>query len=139
MIVLAILSIVLFVAVPAYQGYVERARVERAKADLAEISIKAERFFTENSRYPETLAEIDEAGRLDPWDSTYQFLRIAGAGPGIRGRVRKDKNLVPVNSDFDLYSMGPDGESRPPFTARASRDDIVRCGNGAYFGIADEY
>jgi len=46
--------------------------------------------------------------------------------------------MVPVNSDYDLYSMGSDGKSRPPFTARASLDDIVRASNGGYVGpVAD--
>ena len=55
------------------------------------------------------------------------------------GMVRKDKNLVPINSDFDLYSMGPDGESVSPLTANSSRDDIVRGRNGDYIGNAAEY
>ena len=47
--------------------------------------------------------------------------------------------MVPVNSDFDLYSMGPDGDSRAPFTAKASRDDIVRASNGGFIGPVSEF
>jgi general secretion pathway protein G len=43
------------------------------------------------------------------------------------------------NSDFDLHSMGPDGQNKPPFTAKPSQDDIVRAGDGGYFGKASEY
>jgi general secretion pathway protein G len=46
---------------------------------------------------------------------------------------------VPLNSDYDLYSSGPDGESRSPLTAAPSRDDIVRANNGGYIGLAGEY
>ena len=53
--------------------------------------------------------------------------------------VRKDHNLVPLNTDFDLYSMGPDGESASPLTAKASRDDIIRANNGSYIGTATNY
>jgi len=53
--------------------------------------------------------------------------------------MHKDRSMVPVDSDFDFYSMGPAGQSRPPFTAKASRDDIVRAGDGGYFGKASEY
>ena len=56
-----------------------------------------------------------------------------------KGKLRKDKNLVPINSDYDFYSMGSDGKSFPPLTANDSRDDIVRGRNGAYFGPASEY
>jgi hypothetical protein len=55
------------------------------------------------------------------------------------GHARKDHSLVPINTDFDLYSMGPDGRSSPPLTAQHSRDDIVRANNGAFIGIASEY
>lgn len=55
------------------------------------------------------------------------------------GKLRKDKNLVPINSDFDLYSKGPDGQSASPLTASISQDDIVRGRNGTFFGKASEY
>jgi len=53
--------------------------------------------------------------------------------------MRKDHNLVPVNSDFDLFSKGKDGQSKSPFTAKASRDDIVRANNGRYIGPVSGY
>ena len=53
--------------------------------------------------------------------------------------VRKDKNLVPINTDFDLYSLGKDGLSAGPLTAKDSRDDIVRANNGAFIGRAEDY
>ena len=46
---------------------------------------------------------------------------------------------MPVNSDFDLYSMGADGESSAPFTAKNSHDDVVRANNGAFIGLAEDY
>ncbi len=56
-----------------------------------------------------------------------------------KGSLRKDKFLVPVNTDFDLYSKGRDGKSVAPFTAGASRDDVVRANNGGYFGLVQYY
>jgi len=55
------------------------------------------------------------------------------------GRARKDRFLVPINSDFDLYSMGRDGESVPPLAAPKSRDDVVRAANGAFVGLASKF
>jgi len=46
---------------------------------------------------------------------------------------------VPINSDYDLYSKGPDGLSLKPLTAAPSRDDIVRANNGSFIGIAADY
>jgi general secretion pathway protein G len=53
--------------------------------------------------------------------------------------MRKDRFLVPINTDYDLYSMGKDGRSSPPLTAKASRDDIIRANDGAYIGLASNY
>jgi general secretion pathway protein G len=74
---------------------------------------------------------------IDPWGHPYQYLSFSGLKG--KGEMRKDKNLVPINSDYDLYSMGPDGESQTPLTAKASRDDIIRANNGGYVGIAENY
>jgi general secretion pathway protein G len=46
---------------------------------------------------------------------------------------------VPLNSTFDLYSKGRDGQSQPPLTATASQDDIVRATDGNYVGLASRY
>ena len=55
------------------------------------------------------------------------------------GKARKNKNLVPINSDFDVYSMGKDGETAGPLTAKKSRDDVVRANDGRFIGLASEY
>jgi general secretion pathway protein G len=56
-----------------------------------------------------------------------------------RGQMRKDRNLVPINTDFDLYSMGKDGETVMPLTTPKSQDDIVRASNGAFVGLGSDY
>lgn len=61
-----------------------------------------------------------------------------GGGPpcGGVGGARKDRFLVPINSDFDLYSMGKDGQSVAPLTAQKSHDDVIRASDGAFYGLA---
>ena len=54
---------------------------------------------------------------LDPWGTPYQYTRIDG-GSAPKGKLRKDHFMVPVNTDFDLYSMGKDKNSQAPFTAK---------------------
>lgn len=60
-------------------------------------------------------------------------------GSGGEAKARKDRFLVPINTDFDLYSMGRDGESVPALTAAKSRDDVVRAANGAFIGLASKF
>ncbi len=71
-----------------------------------------------------------------PWGNPYEFADYNTIPPGQR---RKDKNLVPINSDYDLYSMGKDGQSVAPLTAAKSRDDIIRANDGLYIGLAENY
>lgn len=73
----------------------------------------------------------------DPWGNVYQYTNL-GTVKGS-GKARNNKSLVPINSDFDLYSMGKDGASASPLTAKASRDDIVRANNRRFVGLASEY
>jgi general secretion pathway protein G len=73
---------------------------------------------------------------MDPWGRPYRYLELSAANPGD---VRRDKNLVPINTDFDLYSVGKDGETVTPLTAQKSRDDVVRANNGAFIGLAENY
>ena len=132
----AILSIVFSIAVPLYQGYILEGRISVAVQDLRNISFVLDDALTSGG-LPSSLPEAG-INYNDPWGNPYQYLNLQD--PSVnKGQVRKDKNLVPINSDYDLYSMGPDGDSAGPLTAKASRDDIVRANDGAFFGEAQYY
>ena len=139
MIVVVIAGLLATIAFPKYDEYVQRSRVAKAIGDISSISLEIEKFRLANEdRVPDTLAELTMEIPLDPWDQSYQFLKIAGGGPGVGG-LRKDGRLKPLNTDFDLYSMGKDGDSKSPLSAKASRDDIVRANNGTYIGLGEDY
>jgi general secretion pathway protein G len=123
-------------AVPTFNTYLERSRVARAVSDIGTVSLQLHRRQVDTGSLPATLAEAGIRPRDDPWGRPYEYLRVAGANSG---RLRKDRNLVPINTDFDLYSRGPDGISGGPLTAQQSRDDIVRAKNGGYIGVAANY
>ena len=91
-----------------------------------------------NEAFPSALNQVPQGNMFDPWGRNYQYLLIEGNAKA-KGQERKDKNLVPINSDFDLYSMGVDGKTSAPLTAKASQDDIVRANDVSYFGLASKY
>jgi general secretion pathway protein G len=140
MIAIAVLAALTAIAIPSYQGYVERARRSQAAADLSTLAIAIERYYTNHFTYPPNLAAVG-AGlpALDPWGNPYRYLAIDVVPPPNTGAVRRDKNLNPLNSDYDLYSTGPDGQTQNQLTASKARDDIVRAGNGGYIGPASEH
>lgn len=132
-------ALLIAIAVPTYSAIVERQNTSRAIADIARISILIERYRTLNGGdVPMSLDELGDIP-LDPWGNAYRYLNFDADIPGIAGQIRKDHNLHPLNSQFDLYSPGPDGESRAPLTAKASRDDIVYGRDGGFIGRASEF
>ena len=139
MIALVIVGVTLSIALPSYQAHRERTRTAVAIGDISAISSTIDRFQIRFRRFPADLDEVGLAGMLDPWGFAYRYLNIADADKPGKGKVRKDKNLVPINSDYDLYSVGPDGKSVSPLTAKPSRDDIVRANNGRFVGRAEDY
>ena len=98
MLALAILGILLTLVVTMYQGWRDRIDVGRAADELMAISAAITSFKTENDRFPTDLAEIGKGSTLDPWGATYGYVNHADASG--RGSFRKDKNIVPINSDY---------------------------------------
>lgn len=139
LIALAVISLLAIIAVPSYSRYRDKADNAIATADIVAISQAVERYYVDYHAYPDSLNQVNMDTMQDPWKHPYEYLRIKGAGLSSKTALRKDKNLVPINTDFDLYSDGKDGGTSPPLTAKASQDDIVRANNGAYIGLASDY
>jgi general secretion pathway protein G len=139
LICLAILGTLAAIAIPNYIVYRDRAKTAVAIHDLRIIQDIILNYQISWGQFPDTLDQAGIKRLKDPWGNSYQYLRIEGADIKGKGKLRKDRSLVPVNSDFDLYSVGPDGKSQPPFTAKTSLDDIVRAADGGYFGKASDF
>jgi len=141
LITIAILAVLAAIAVPSYSRYLDRAALAQATGDIRRLEVLIAQYQSDNQRLPSSLADIGKAAMLDPWKNPYQYLDLSSLNVDkkLMGQVRKDKNLVPINSDYDLYSMGKDGKSRAPMTAADSRDDVVRASNGRFVGLASDY
>jgi general secretion pathway protein G len=168
MIVIAILGTIAGIGIPLYANYIEKARVTRAIAEIRMLE-KEILLYSDDDDLPNSLDDIGRAGLKDPWGNPYQYLNFStlstGSGGGVGGggggggggsskgggggggggdpgppdKPRMDRFLVPINSDYDLYSMGRDGRSVAPLTAKMSHDDIVRANDGKYVGLAHKY
>jgi general secretion pathway protein G len=126
-------------AAPIYSEVLYIAKVSRCVGDIETMKDEIFQHLLVRGSLPRSLAEIGRGDLRDPWGSPYQYLNFDDVrGRGV-GPMRRDRFLVPVNSRFDLYSMGRDGRSRPPFTARDSWDDIVMANDGGYIGLASQY
>ena len=135
----ALIGTLSMIVVPRFLGYAERVRLTQVLTDLREMDVDISQYVMDHNNLPTDLTEVGYGNLRDPWGNPYRYLNIFAGGPGVAGAQRKDHFMVPVNSDYDLYSMGPDGASQPPFTSAASRDDIVRASNGSWIGPVSEF
>ena len=138
MAVVAIIGVMSGMSISATRRMAERAKQARAIGDLRILLIELNGMDV----LPATLAGIKRGGMLDPWGREYVFYPFPPSseqGQSHPPGARKDRFLVPINSRFDLYSKGPDGESVAPLTAQASRDDIIVANDGDFIGKAVNY
>lgn len=136
LIAIAVIGTLAAIAVPSYISYRENAKISAAISGIKTIEAKIERFWFNNQTFPDQLSDLEGGPFEDPWGNPYAYLPVEGASIG---QLRKDHSMVPVNSDYDLYSKGKDGQSTTPFTAQKSKDDIVRARDGAYVGLVSDY
>lgn len=137
MIVVVILGLLAALGIPNLNRARYKAQVAAAIGDIQALEQDIMEYdLDHNGTLPATLADIGRAGMLDPWGHPYVYLPVTGKG---KGGYRKDRFLVPLNSDYDLYSMGADGKSSSPITATASQDDVIRANDGSYVGLAADF
>jgi len=131
---LVIIGILMSMTMNKSQAAMRSAKNAQAAVEIMELMTAIDDYELDNDMLPVSLAAIGEGGKTDPWGNVYFYAIITD--PAV---ARKDKFLVPVNTTYDLYSMGADGGSKRHFNAPLSIDDIVRAGDGSYVGLASGY
>lgn len=137
LIIVALIGVVSAITVPFFVSAIERMRLRRVAVDLLAIDVELADYRRIYEELPDSLAQLGSGPRLDPWGRPYRYLIFRG--PGWRAEARKDRFLVPINSEYDLYSVGPDGETRPPLQHRLSQDDFIRANDGAFYGLGRDF
>lgn len=145
MVTVALLATLAALVIPVYQNYLNKAATTRTIVEVRMLDSEIKEHEDSYGELPDTLAELGRRGNLlDYWGNPYEYTKITCEGSS-KGKcnapkgARKDKFLVPLNSDYDLYSKGADGDSKAPLTAQASWDDIIRANDGSYVGLASEF
>ena len=136
-VIVTIIGVLSGIAVPIYADFRYRAQVTTAKAIIREIEAGVNLYYYKYGTYPLTLNDAMMATPLDPWGNPYVY--VSSADPNWNSTFRFDRNLKPLNSDFDLYSMGQDGQTGRNLAAANSADDVLRAGNGGFVDLAALY
>lgn len=132
----AIMGTLAGIATIGYKDLMIRVRTNVAINDMKKIEAYIDLYLQENGKLPGTLDDLGMGPIKDPWGNPYHYHALENVP---KGKWRKDRFLVPLNTDYDLWSAGPDGESVAPLTSNLSRDDIVRAYDGDYIGVASQY
>lgn len=128
LVVMAIVAILSSVAMTGFAKVKELARVSRCTQEIRSMEREITAWTTEKGSYPPGLAEINRANQKDPWGFNYIY------GPPTR---MAGTDLI--NTDFDLYSKGPNGDSADSILDPLSEDDIFRGRDGGFVGVSSEW
>ncbi len=133
--------------IPVMASALDALTLTRAITDIKVLQTEITRFEVVLGKPPNSLDELGIRTFVDPWGNPYQYLSFAnaakdqhwGGSEGGTGKPRKDRFLVPLNSSYDLYSLGEDGESDEDLQADKSQDDVIRANDGMFIGLARQY
>jgi len=137
---IAIAGTLAAIAVPTYTGHIDKQRNTTAIVDIVDIESQIEGFRALNGRPPNNFGEAGIAAKNDPWGNAYEYMRLEGLiKTEFDAKCRWDKQDKPLNFDYDLYSKGKDGITKPKISHADSYDDIIRAGGGSFKGLAHDY
>lgn len=110
MLVVIIIGVLAAMVMPRLVGRSEQARITAAKADInANIALAVDMFEMDNGRFPTTEEGLNalrtNPASLPKWKGPY--LKKEPKDPWARPYIYKSPGTH--NSDYDLYSAGPNG------------------------------
>lgn len=139
-IVLALGALLAAIAIPAYNSYKRKLENAQAVMDITKFEAEIERYRSNHIQaLPAALTDLGIAIPKDPWGQDYHYQVLEGIKDSdLPNTVRRYDNLKPVNADYDLFSVGPDGDFKAKITDKRSLDDVIRINGGSYVGVAGD-
>lgn len=168
LIVVAIMGVLAMVAMPTLFGALEKARYAKAARDIHAFSVEVEVYRMANGGAVPVNWKTFRSGPvpIDPWGRPYRYnsfhsmslspllgplssielldqlqLLPPGTSNGLDLSLARRRNgsLAPINSAYDIFSEGPDGDWLPLLIFDVSLDDVIFANDGGYIGIASDY
>ena len=129
--VLVIVMVLATIALFNFSVLRTKVRTTRCMAEIRGIERDILAFVSEKDSYPADLSVLGLGALKDPWGNLYVYSPTTA-------RI----SVTPLNTDFDLYSKGPTGDSTasvPSIQVGNGIDDIVRGDDGNFVGAAEDY
>jgi general secretion pathway protein G len=133
--VMGIILTLASLAMPQLQSAIDKARYTRAVSEITAMGQQAIAYDASEQEPPNSLDDIGCGGWQDPWGNPYRYVNLTNPG----AQPRTDRFGVPINTDFDLYSMGPDEQTSQSITDSDSLDDVIWASDGTYVGWGADY
>ncbi len=138
--VMVILGILASLGTRQFSVVKYQAQVARAIGDIRAIQTDLVTIEMGGQPLPSSLTDIGRGSMRDPWGNPYVYFPFPPTkGNAPPAGARRDRFLVPINSTFDLYSMGRDQSTSITLTAKAGQDDIVRGNDGGFIGLGSRF
>jgi general secretion pathway protein G len=113
LLVLMILAVLAVVVVPKLTGRAQDAQNKAAKAEIANIKTALRNFEVDNTHFPSTdeglMALVQKPTNADNWKG---YLETMPEDPWHHPYIYRFPGSN--GKDFDLFSMGPDGQENTP-------------------------
>ncbi len=140
----ALIGILAMMAVPSYKELTYRAQIAKAKADINTLGYAISAFIADQNKLPDHLTDIGaQANIKDSWGHAYQYYNIDAHTGSDAGPQYTDYVPNFLNDDYDLYSLGPNGQTDHQVLGTSgtnlSSDDIVRAGSGSAIELGTEF
>ena len=115
MLVVIIIAVLAAMVVPRFAGRTEQAKIARAKSDVSAIGLALDLYELDLGKYPNSLPELIAK---DPPSGFGQESKAQWNGPYLKKGLPKDPwnreyqyaKESQHHQDYDLYSLGPDGQ-----------------------------
>lgn len=148
LLIITIITLLLAILIPAVYQAKRTTQYKVAEFDIRQI-IRAIRGFEldHDDRQPERAWSDDENDEdedkelfspppRDPWSHRYVYNPFQVTPPEARRTLEARQYL---NTKYDLFSLGIDGESAPSIILPVSYDDVIMADDGGYVGKAKDY
>jgi general secretion pathway protein G len=138
--VIGIIAALAAMTIPAFNNYVNNSKKARAASEIRTLSTEISGYYLDRGYNPATLADINRPNYKDPWKRDYVYYNFTATpvlplplAPAAQAPL-KDFINIPINTDFDLYSLGQDGNTAEVAGVAVTDDDIARFNNGSHVG-----
>jgi len=124
MIVVALIAILAGIALPAYNGYVNRSKIKTAQADLVALSLNYANYYQRRLAYPLNTVDLSTTTKLT---TTFK-----GWSPASKDFDFKTDSTIASGSNYKIIATGKSGTGVSGCVVSIDKDAVKAIGSCSY-------